>query len=150
MNKEIERLPSARVPQRISLRNRSGTALIKSMVALAFASILAVGCNMGSPDQPELPLDAEESTTIPHELQVDGITLIAEGETSRSKYWSESHRTIQIGEHMINLKDGELQINGRSYGQFFEGDEVEITRDGEVLVNGETIGSTPISNGISE
>jgi len=124
--------------------------VLKSMVALFAVAVLIGGCNARTPDEPGSAVEPENGTTIRHELKVDGITLIAEGVTSRSKKLSKNHRSIQIGDHQIDLKDGELHVNGRTYGQFFDGDEVQIARDGVVLVNGQEIGSRPLPNGTIE
>ena len=108
------------------------------------------GCDEGARDPLQSSAKVERDFKFVHQLTVDGITLTAEGTPSKSEYLSENHRSIQIGDHRIELKDGDLQINNRSYGKFHDGDEIEILEDGTVLVNGEKTNSRPIAGAPEE
>ena len=110
---------------------------MKRILVLLILILLLAGCKGSTPDSPEPTGNAKGGTTITHTLDVDGIKVTAEGTTSRSEKSPEGHRLFQVGDHTFHLKDGELHVNDKSYGEVDEGDRVEITADGSVLVNGE-------------
>ena len=81
---------------------------MKPMIVMLMLPLLFGGCNASTPVPPQQTGNAESKVTITRTLKYDGISVSAEGITSRIEKSPEGHRLFQIGEYKFHWNDGEF------------------------------------------